>query len=82
VFGPQTFWVTEMRLVEEKDKMGILVRGNLRDDRDKLFKWVDLQGGKGARLHLNQPACCGKGICRLLVHEWDAAQWARSNALL
>ncbi len=45
VFGPQTFWVTEMRLVEEKDKMGILVRGNLRDDRDELFKWVDLWGG-------------------------------------
>lgn len=45
MFGPQTFWVTEMRLVEEKDKMGILVRGNLREDRDKLFKWVDLQGG-------------------------------------
>jgi hypothetical protein len=38
VFGPQQFWVTEMRLIEEQDKMGILVRGNLREERDRLFK--------------------------------------------
>jgi hypothetical protein len=38
VFGPQQFWVTEMRLIEEQDKMGILVRGNLREDRDKMFQ--------------------------------------------
>ncbi|PNH06053.1 hypothetical protein TSOC_007619 [Tetrabaena socialis] len=39
-FGPQTFWVTETMTLTELDKTGILVRGNLRDSREKVFEHV------------------------------------------
>ncbi len=36
-FGPLTFWVTEIKNIEEQDRVGVLVRGNLRTDRQKVF---------------------------------------------
>ncbi|KAG2436710.1 hypothetical protein HXX76_006235 [Chlamydomonas incerta] len=39
-FGPQTFWVTETIPLQEFDKQGLLIRGNLRDQREKVFKHV------------------------------------------
>ncbi|KAG2497626.1 hypothetical protein HYH03_004366 [Edaphochlamys debaryana] len=36
-FGPQTFWVTETIPLQEVDKQGILIRGNLRESREKVF---------------------------------------------
>mmetsp|Transcript_30997 Transcript_30997/g.68746 ORF Transcript_30997/g.68746 Transcript_30997/m.68746 type:complete len:647 (+) Transcript_30997:142-2082(+) len=40
VFGPMTFWVTETKPIQEAERTGLLIRGNLRDDRDKIFKLV------------------------------------------
>ncbi|GFR40568.1 hypothetical protein Agub_g1037 [Astrephomene gubernaculifera] len=39
-FGPQTFWVTETQTLQDLDKTGILIRGNLRDSREKVFAHV------------------------------------------
>ncbi|KXZ53546.1 hypothetical protein GPECTOR_7g996 [Gonium pectorale] len=39
-FGPQTFWVTETQTLQELDKTGVLIRGNLRDQREKVFAHV------------------------------------------
>lgn len=39
-FGPQTFWVTEVLTLQEMDKTGVLIRGNLRDERVKVFDTV------------------------------------------
>ncbi|EFJ47832.1 hypothetical protein VOLCADRAFT_61017 [Volvox carteri f. nagariensis] len=39
-FGPQTFWVTETLPLQDLDKSGILIRGNLRDSREKVFAHV------------------------------------------
>jgi cytochrome b subunit of formate dehydrogenase len=36
----QTFWVTETRTLSEADRTGLLVRGNLRDERTKIFAHV------------------------------------------
>lgn len=51
VFGPLTYWVTETRPIQEAERTGLLIRGNLRDDRDKVFdllrkKVAELFGGK------------------------------------
>lgn len=41
VFGPSSFWVTEMKVFEESEqRAGILVRGNLREERSKVFSDV------------------------------------------
>lgn len=37
-FGPLTFWVTETRPIQEAERTGYLIRGNLRDDQEKVFK--------------------------------------------
>lgn len=37
---PQTFWVTETQALTEGERTGILVRGNLRDERTKVFEHV------------------------------------------
>lgn len=39
-FGPQTFWVTETVQLQELDRQGVLIRGNLRDERTKVFAHV------------------------------------------
>lgn len=39
-FGPQTFWVTETLVLQELDKSGVLIRGNLRDSREKVLAHV------------------------------------------
>ncbi|GIM06679.1 hypothetical protein Vretimale_10954, partial [Volvox reticuliferus] len=39
-FGPQTFWVTETLPLQDLDKSGVLIRGNLRDSREKVFAHV------------------------------------------
>lgn len=50
-FGPLTFWVTETRPIQEAERTGLLIRGNLRTDKDKVFETVkekvqELFGGK------------------------------------
>lgn len=40
VFGPQTFWVTETVPIPDIEKPGVLIRGNLRDTREKVFDLV------------------------------------------
>ncbi|MEW5304839.1 MAG: hypothetical protein WDW36_007422 [Sanguina aurantia] len=39
-FGPMRFWVTETLPFQDADRSGVLIRGNLRDDREKVFKIV------------------------------------------
>lgn len=39
-FGPMTFWVTEVSPLAEAERVGVIVRGNLRDDRTKVFDLV------------------------------------------
>lgn len=39
-FGPLTYWVVETRPIQEADRTGTLIRGNLRDDREKVFQIV------------------------------------------
>ncbi|GLC65092.1 hypothetical protein PLESTF_000245700 [Pleodorina starrii] len=39
-FGPQTFWVTETLPLQDLDKSGVLIRGNLRDTREKVYAHV------------------------------------------
>jgi hypothetical protein len=40
VFGPQTFFVTETLPVTRPDRTGLLVRGNLREERGKVLQHV------------------------------------------
>lgn len=39
-FGPQTFFVTETQAITQADRTGLLIRGNLRDERSKIFQHV------------------------------------------
>lgn len=39
-FGPMSYWVTEVATLAEADRVGVLVRGNLREDRNKVFDLV------------------------------------------
>eukprot|EP00798_Chlamydomonas_sp_ICE-L_P007411 gene7411-539_t len=50
-FGPQSFWVTETKPLLDAERKGILIRGNLRTDREKVLQQVskkveELFGGK------------------------------------
>ena len=38
-FGPLTFWITETKPIQEAERTGLLIRGNLREDRDKVCAW-------------------------------------------
>ncbi|KAF5828946.1 membrane associated metalloprotease [Dunaliella salina] len=54
-FGPQTFWVTETQPITDLERSGLLIRGNLRDERTKVYEFVcqkvdELFGGKYAVL--------------------------------
>lgn len=40
VFGPLTFWVTETRPIQEAERTGLLIRGNLRAEREEVFAMV------------------------------------------
>lgn len=37
---PQIFWVTETVPIQEAEKVGVAVRGNLRKDRDEVLAHV------------------------------------------
>ncbi|KAJ9509380.1 hypothetical protein QJQ45_001830 [Haematococcus lacustris] len=39
-FGPQTFWVTETQTISEAERSGLLIRGNLRDERAKVYEHI------------------------------------------
>uniref|UniRef100_A0A7S3VJN8 Peptidase M50 domain-containing protein n=1 Tax=Dunaliella tertiolecta TaxID=3047 RepID=A0A7S3VJN8_DUNTE len=39
-FGPQTFWVTETQPITDLERSGLLIRGNLRDERTKVYEFV------------------------------------------
>ncbi|GFH25319.1 uncharacterized protein HaLaN_23259 [Haematococcus lacustris] len=39
-FGPQTFWVTETQTISEAERTGLLIRGNLRDERAKVYEHI------------------------------------------
>ncbi len=65
-FGPQTFFITETQTLTQADRTGLLVRGNLRDERAKVYQhicnkvWrvcpqgVALFLGCGARFHARE----------------------------
>jgi hypothetical protein len=66
VFGPLSFWVTEIKNLEEEaapntvGKLGILIRGNLRTDRQQVFdqlceKVKELFGDKYGVLMIEDP---------------------------
>jgi hypothetical protein len=65
VFGPMSFWVTEIKNLEEEGpqpgmKLGVLVRGNLRTDRATVFenlceKVKELFGDKYGVLMIEDP---------------------------
>ncbi|KAF8071032.1 EGY1 [Scenedesmus sp. PABB004] len=70
VFGPLTFWVTEIRNLEEGGNAnagsGVLVRGNLRTDRLTVFRAVcdkvkELFGGKYEVLMIEDPEAQAEG---------------------
>ncbi|KAG1676333.1 hypothetical protein FOA52_001128 [Chlamydomonas sp. UWO 241] len=39
-FGPLTYWVTETRPIAEAERTGLLIRGNLRSEREEVFQLV------------------------------------------
>lgn len=39
-FGPQTFFITETQPINQADRTGLLIRGNLRDERSKIFALI------------------------------------------
>jgi len=39
-FGPLTYWVTETRPIQDAERTGLLIRGNLRSDREQVFTLV------------------------------------------
>jgi len=39
-FGPQTFWITETMPIADAERTGLLIRGNLRDERSKVFAHI------------------------------------------
>lgn len=39
-FGPQTFWITEATHMLEAEQAGLLIRGNLRDERSRVFAHI------------------------------------------
>lgn len=53
-FGPNTFWVTETQPISDLERTGLLIRGNLRDERAKVYEFVcqKVRGGEAARLCL------------------------------
>lgn len=70
VFGPLTFWVTEIKNLEELGNpnaaAGVLIRGNLRTDRLKVFESVcdkvqELFGDKYTVLMIEDPEAYADG---------------------
>lgn len=47
-FGPQTFWVTETQPITDLERTGLLIRGNLRDERSKVYEHVCKKVGRGS----------------------------------
>eukprot|EP00798_Chlamydomonas_sp_ICE-L_P025266 gene25266-10917_t len=39
-FGPKTFWMTDSVTLTEENRFGLLIRGNLRDERDTVYAHV------------------------------------------
>lgn len=60
-FGPMRFWVTETLPFQDADRSGVLIRGNLRDDREKVrTPCADLCSL--TRLHVCVGGCLGLGF--------------------
>lgn len=68
-FGPQTFFVTETQQLATPDRTGLLVRGNLRDERKKVYEHVckKVRGGGaggGGPLHSRAgPSVQRRALC-------------------
>ena len=80
-FGPQTFWVTETVPVVGAERSGLLVRGNLRDERQKVFEFVCAKvrlAGAHACVHRTwQSVRAVQWLAGELAHSTEQNKWQK-----